>query len=479
MITNKRQSPTSYIKGMWEENIKNDNPKVFEKYFDKKKFALMKKSADTLGTPQYVLDEAALRKRARFFLGTFGKHMSNVHAFYAFKCNDFPWIVKTLREEGFNADVAGLFELQLALKLGFKSIIFTSPGKSEKELLVAIKNAGKVIINIDNEDELLLLKAVLQQHLKAHKMSKPVRISFRVNPQPSKANTWSKFGIELKDFKKVLRHLKNKDVENKYISFVGIQFHSSWNKHPEKYVQNIRIIGEYLKKEFTADEITRLTFLDIGGGYFPEDTAIINKIQDKGILIEAIKETYGLKGEDNLFNFDPYAFEQRKVEPLEVFAKEISQSLREHILPLHPHIEIFMEPGRFIATHSTSILLRVIAKKGENVIVDGGINMVGDYRFEEFSFAPIINLSQFSASYKKATIFGPLCDPSDLWGYHYYGKGIKKGDVLAVLHQGAYTFPFAWKFIKPLAQYVVMKDGKLILGKKEESFAQRYEGCSF
>ncbi len=88
-------------------------------------------------------------------------------------------------------------------------------------------------------------------------------------------------------------------------------------------------------------------------------------------------------------------------------------------------LKIFFEPGRFIAIHSTSILLKVISiKDNECVITNGGINLVGDYRFAEYSFAPIINLSNPSYKLKKKIIYGPLCDPSDLCGYSYFGEDI-------------------------------------------------------
>lgn len=458
----KIDSALEIFKKILIEGIPSDSKNVYNKYIKSLDIDTLVKSAEKFGTPQYILNSDELRKRARFFIETFRRHIPGLETFYAFKCNDFPVLVKTLKEEGLNADVAGPFELQLALKLGFDKIIFTGPGKSIEELELSIQNSDKVIINLDNEDEFLRLRSL--------KPKKTVNVSIRLNPDTKITQSWSKFGIELKNLKGLI-HQINKEPN---INLIGLHFHCSWNQTPERYVKNISLVGGYLRKNFSDSELSKLQFFDIGGGFYPEDIAVMNKLSPKAELINILKE----KGDFEFSDFDPYLFLTEKVEPLENFAREISEALKENILSLNPSIKIYCEPGRFIATHSTSILLKVVAEKDGCVIVDGGINMFGDYRFEEYAFAPIVNLSNFSTEIKRKIIYGPLCDPSDLWGYSYYGNGIKKGDVLAVLHQGAYTFCCAWRFIKPIPPYAVMDGKKLFIGKEQETFEQRYSGCN-
>ena len=102
------------------EKIESDSPSVYNEYIREVKKDVLLKSANEFGTPQYILDREMLRRRCRFFIETFRKHIPRVEAFYAFKCNDMPYLVKTVLEEGFNADVAGIYELQLALKILMK-----------------------------------------------------------------------------------------------------------------------------------------------------------------------------------------------------------------------------------------------------------------------------------------------------------------------------------------------------------------------
>lgn len=177
------------------------------------------------------------------------------------------------------------------------------------------------------------------------------------------------------------------------------------------------------------------------------------------------------------YPFDPYAFRITPVEPLQNFALAIGETLKQHILPFNPDMAIYFEPGRFIVTPSTTILLRVMAVKKESVIVDGGINMLGDYKFAEYSFAPLLNVTHPSEQLVRKTIYGSLCDPHDIWGYSYYGEDLQVGDVLAVPQQGAYTFSSAWRFIKAIPAYIAVTNRQFIIAREAETFENRYAGC--
>ncbi len=437
------------VKQILKQDIKEDSPDFWYDYIysiDKNAFI---KSAKKYGTPQYLLDEDSLIKRAEEFKKIFRKQIPKSEFYYAAKCNDLPYLLTVLKNKGFKIDVAGIFELQLALKLGFDKIIFTSPGMDRKEIKLAVLNCDKVILNVDSLDELILI------YRTASKLDKIVCISLRVSD-----SVWSKFGF--KSLEPALNFIKQQNR----LRLVGLHCHSSWNKTSENYVKNIHTLAQLIKKH---PELVSLEFIDLGGGFYPEGMGLLSQSLPKGELLQILTQF-----SDKLkLDLDPHLLIKSNVDPIEKFASEISEALKSI-----PHdFSVFFEPGRFIVTHSTSIILRVLYVKDDAVVVDGGINLLADYKLDEYSFALILNLSRLSFAMKKTKIYGPLCDPYDIWGYTYFGEEIKKGDYLAVLHQGAYTFSRAWRFIKPISPYTVLSNGELKIAKRREKFQTRYAGC--
>lgn len=454
------------------EEIRESSPDAFHGAIRLIDNEVLLESAGTYGTPQYFLHMDNLKERASCFARTVRDHIPGSELFYAFKCNDLPLLVKTLKEVGYHADVAGLFELELALRLGFERILFSGPGKSVEELACAVRNWERVTIIVDNINELRVLGDLAGNGKEGRK----VRLGFRVGNRPANGSDvkWTKFGFELDRLPEAVRLAD----ESPYLDWAGLHFHTSWNKTPRAYVENIRRIGEFLERHFPGDRLQQLQFFDIGGGFYPEDQAVLFKGMDRGIVLDILRRRCGNEEElREMLHFDPYSFDVTDVEPLATFVAEISRCLQTYIMPINPAISIYLEPGRFIAAHSTSILLKVVSVKRHCVIVDGGINILGDYKFSEYAFSPVVNITRPSSRLMRRVIYGPLCDPGDLWGYSCYADELQKDDILAVLHQGAYTFSTAWRFINPIPPYIAFSGGGYVVAKEKERFRDRYAGC--
>lgn len=461
------------IDELLEEALVSDSA-AFDSVVRETPVAKLRLGAEAYGTPQYFLDVDQLRARAASFMSTMQRSIPKCSCCYAFKCNDLPLLVRILGSEGFQADVAGLFELQLALRLGFDTILFSSPGKSVDELRLALKQRHRVVINVDNMDELLTLRALTE----GKRTRRKVRVGFRLSPETSRrpGQPWSKFGLSFDELDEAIRIVDGA----RGLAWAGLHIHTSWNKTPDRYVENIRRIAAFLKTRAAPDRVRALSFIDLGGGFYPEQQASLLKGEDKGILLELLASRLGdTNGPNPAADFEPHGFRVTPVSSLPAFAKAIGDAVRSELSPLNPDLVVYLEPGRYLATHPTTILLTVTAAKGDCVIMDGGINMLGDYKFSEYSFSPVVNLTRPSTELRRRVIYGPLCDPHDLWGYSHYGEELRKGDVVAVLHQGAYTFSTAWRFIKAVPQYVAFEGGRLSLAKKEERFRDRYAGCAF
>jgi diaminopimelate decarboxylase len=451
-----------------EQRLVAADPSVFDDAIRALPTEAMLESARVFGTPQYFLDVAALRDRASFFLRTMRASIPRCHAFYAFKCNDLPTQVRAVQQEGFHADVAGLFELQLALKLGFERILFSSPGKSREELALAVRHADRVTTLVDNSRELRLLSETVG----SQRRKRAVRIGFRLHLPTPHGRAWSKFGFTLEELPAAIELVDASPA----LRWVGLHVHASWNKNPDRYVEHLERISAWLATH-ARRRARDLHFIDLGGGFYPEEQASLLKSEPKGVLLDLIAARLGDPHARLDPGFDPLAFSLTPVEPLESFAQQIGECAHRVLQPLNPDMQVFFEPGRFIATRATTILLTVTAVKGNSVIVDGGIQMLGDYKLQEYAFAPVVNLTRPSRQWRRCTVYGPLCDPHDLWGFSYAGEEAREGDVLAVLDQGAYTFSSAWRFIKAIPPYIALDGGKLFEAKKAETFANRYAGC--
>ncbi len=454
------------------EEIRESPPDAFHDAIRRIDNEVLLESARIYGTPQYFLHVDNLKERASYFARTVRDHIPGSELFYAFKCNDLPILAKALKQAGYHADVAGLFELELALRLGFRRILFSGPGKSTEELSCAVRNVERVTVIADNIDELLLLRELSGEV----KEKRKVLVGLRVGREPAAGldARWAKFGFELDQLPEAVRLVD----ESPHLDWAGLHFHTSWNKTPRVYIENIKRIGGFLKRHFPGDRLRRLRFFDVGGGFYPEDQAVLSKGMDKGIMLDVLRSRCDNEEElRKVPHFDPYSFSVTGVEPLDSFAAEISRCLGTYIMPLNPEISIYLEPGRFIAAHSTTILLKVVSIKRHCVIVDGGINMLGDYKFSEYAFSPVVNISRPSGKLMRRALCGPLCDPDDMWGYSCYADELQKGDILAVLHQGAYTFSTAWRFIKPIPPYIAFSGGGYVVAKEKERFGDRYSGC--
>jgi diaminopimelate decarboxylase len=417
--------------------------KPFVSYASKRKQVFLD-SAKKYGTPQYFLDEELLISNVNLLQSEFKKTIPNSKIFYAFKSNDLPYMISLLKKQGINADVSCMFEMQLACKLGFDKIIYSAPYKSKEEILFAIEN--NVILNVDNSSELQKIIDV------SSKCKNVAKVSFRITINPD----WKKFGICFEELKQLITIVE----KNKKLSWIGIHSHSSWNNTPDSYANTIKTISLYLKNNFTLDRLSKLKFIDIGGGFMPFESV---SIEDNVDIPASINE----------------------------FARVIGNSVTLNInknLGITP--EIWFEPGRMISSIPTTILLTVDSIKSNTsnfvssnlnsneYIVDGGINLIG-YALFEHEYYPVANITQCSLKLNNEKINGPLCDPSDHWGSWYFGEKLQKGDVVAVMNQGAYTFATTWRWQRPICKYIAFSKGKFKIVKSEETFEQRFSGCKF
>ena len=197
--------------------------KYVEKILLKKDLYL--ESASAYGTPQYFYDEINVERAINRFNLTFKKYIDQFQMFYAMKSNHLPDISRKAVEMGCGLDVSSGMELESALSIGCRKIIFSGPGKRDEELELALKNINRVTIMLDSIGEYRRLLNVIRRTNKniQTKISAGIRIR-----NPFQGN-WNKFGTPLNELGLFLKTI----YEDNVIEASGIQFHTSWNLGPE------------------------------------------------------------------------------------------------------------------------------------------------------------------------------------------------------------------------------------------------------
>lgn len=405
------------------------------------------KLAKKYPTPFYLMDVPQLNKNILEFQGAFTKHFPESRIYYAVKSNHHPFILQTVVDKGWGLDVSSGHELSAALATGCKKIVFSGPGKTEAELLLALKNADRVTVHMDSVTEFKRLDRL------AKKMKTKVLAGIRIFT--SVHGAWSKFGIPLKELKGFWLMAQ----KSKFVELRGIQFHLSWNREPTNYVKVIEELGAYLKKNFTAEMRANVRFLDMGGGYFPDAIEAYYPwtIHYPGVLplqhIRKAADTY--YGQTSTFEVPYYVIRSAS---LEVFAEAIGKAVAEHLKPVLKNTIFYTEPGRIICAKAMHIVVRVIDKKTpKNLIADGGVNISG-WEYGEHFYYPLLNLTHPSLKKEmECTLYGPLCTPHDIWGYRCYATKMEEGDVILVPNQGAYRYVLAQSFIKEIPEVRFLK----------------------
>ncbi len=156
-----------------------------KEYFDRRHLFLNALKGNP--SPLYLLDANALKDRAVEFRAAFAGVFPETSFYYAVKSNNHPEVSRLLLGSGFGLDVSSGPELEMALSLGARDIVFSGPGKTCDELTLAATHHDRVMVLMDSFGELHRLNSV------AASMKKSVRTGVRLTTNPN--GLWRKFGI--------------------------------------------------------------------------------------------------------------------------------------------------------------------------------------------------------------------------------------------------------------------------------------------
>jgi diaminopimelate decarboxylase len=377
--------------------------------------------ADELGTPVQVVDEAALRQRAREFADGLARRRPGSSVAFASKSFPCTAIYRVMAEEGLHIDVAGAGELITALKAGVTpaQIVLHGNAKTDHELSLAV-DSGVGTVVIDGWDDIARLERI-------EGPAQPVLL--RVIPgvdAPTMAaiatgHHGSKFGLPLDEARKAIDHMQAAprfDVR-------GIHLHIG---------SQILTVDAFAEAVAAVSDLGSFPVYDVGGGL-----GVRYRRNDKAPTVDEYLDT-------------------------------ITAAAATH---LPAEAELWIEPGRSLVAHAAVTLYRVVTVKHGKptfVAVDGGIadNLeASSYVGTDFDAV----LADRPGDGDLVELVGRQCESGDLFASDLPMDDPAVGDVVAVPMTGAYTYTLLSNYNGALRPPVVfVRDGSARTVVRRETY---------
>jgi diaminopimelate decarboxylase len=348
--------------------------------------------ASTFGTPALIIDESALRERARRYQDGLQSRWPNSDVIWASKSLPLTSVFRVIGEEGLGVDIAGGGELVMALAAGVNpsKILMHGNAKTDDEIEMAVK-AGVGTIVIDNFDDIDRLERIV-----TGEQAVLVRIIPGILPDTHLANATgqddSKFGLSISNAKVAIERLR----ESKKLRLDGLHLHlGSQIMSTEPFIQSLEAIAS----------LGEFAVYDLGGGL-------------------GVRYTY----EDS-----PPSIEE--------YLDALIDTARKY---LPPTAKILIEPGRSMVADTAVTLYQVVTIKRSArtfIAIDGGmadnleVSLYGQ-RFE----ATVANRVGGGDLY---SLVGRHCESGDILIDGVRLQDPKIGDIIAVPVTGAYCLTMA------------------------------------
>ena len=321
----------------------------------------IKSIAKNNATPFYLYSYEKIRNNFEDFSYYFKKVDPLIC--FSVKSNSNVLIISELGKLGSGADVVSKGELIKALKAKIKPnrIVFSGVGKTEEELLHAIKKKV-LLINIESESEAILINKL------SKKLNCITNIGIRINPgvdakTMSKITTGkldSKFGLLKSDFLKFCKNSKKyKNIKIKAISVhIGSQITS---------IGPYKKTLDFLLKTIKSSGIS-FEFVDLGGGFgipYSKKEKIID-IKNYAKLVETFKNKLNCK-----IIFEPGRFIIGNTGTLISKVVFVKKSGKKYFIIIDAGMNDFMRPALYNAKHE---IIPVLKSKKR---INGNVEFVG------------------------------------------------------------------------------------------------------
>jgi diaminopimelate decarboxylase len=388
----------------------------------------LRELAREFGTPAYVIDEQALRARAREYVRALTSRHPRGQVCFAAKAYPSASIIRAVAEEGLGCDVVGGGELRIALAAGLEpaKIVMHGNAKTDDDLQAALDaRIGFIVVDgFDEIDRLARLARLARERT-------PVLL--RVNPAidaPTHAamatgGAGAKFGVPLEQAPEAMARLRALPA----VDLRGLHVHIG---------SQILELEQFEAAVTMLSRLERFPVYDFGGGlgarYVPEEAApAVDRYCE--LLVAAAHRQLG------------------------------------------DAIEILIEPGRSVVAQAGVTLYRVVTVKRSSrvhVAVDGGMGDNLDPSLYGQRYTPLV-VGRWDADRVLADLVGRHCESGDVITPDVWLADPQVGDLVVVPVTGAYCFTMSNNYNAALRPPVVFcADGEARLAVRRETYADLF-----
>jgi diaminopimelate decarboxylase len=382
---------------------------------------LLSEIADEFGTPAYVIDEGALRARAREYVTEFTARHPRTRVCFAVKAYPSAPVLRVLAEEGLGCDVVGAGELRIALAGGVDpaDIVMHGNAKTDDDIQAAIDASIRYVV-VDGFDDI--------DRIEKHAQG-PVPVLLRVSPGIDSAThaamatggAASKFGVPLTEAPAAIDRMRASGA----IDLQGLHAHIG---------SQIFALGQFEDTVAALAGLERFGVYDFGGGlgvrYLPGDAS------------PAIGD----------------------------YAHHVIAAMYRY---LGWDIDLLVEPGRSVVAPAGLTLYRVVTVKRPgriHVAVDGGMGDSLEHSLYGQRFAPVV-VGRWDEATVIADLVGRHCEEGDVITPNVPLASPRVGDLIAVPVTGAYCFTMSNNYNASLRPPVIFcRDGSARLAVRRETF---------
>ena len=381
--------------------------------------------AKEYGTPVYVYSGSKLKENFKGYLSSIREKDKIC---YSVKSNSNIHLLELLADLGSGFDVVSGNELRKCLEAGAKpeDIVFSGVGKTEEELVLAIKE-NIFSINIESEEELdRIIKT-------AKDLEKKAQCMIRINPDiSSESHPYIQTGLKTSKFgilREGIDSIVEKASKSRFINLKGIASHvGSQIFNKELIFENLNLLIEIANNLIRQGHA--LSYIDLGGGL--------------GISYQ----------------------EERELKPREVLEEVISR-----LEPLN--LNLLLEPGRSISGNTGVLLSKVeYLKKTSDLnfaVIDSGMNdLLRPSLYQAWhNISVVATNNQKELSY---TVVGPVCESGDTFGEDRI-LSLDEDSILAIHDAGAYGQVMSSNYNSRLRPPEILVEGQEIkVIRRRETF---------